>query len=97
MTQSERGRVLAQLKMDVNRTKELYQLAKENENSTRALAEDLGFAHSDGKISPAIKLSRRCLEDYRAALFRYNRFLLEGTVPKENSGGESAPAMGAPH
>jgi hypothetical protein len=81
----EREETVARLREAVEQTRALYEGAKNNLEVKRELARDLGPAHPDGGLSHALKIYTYTLTNYHSALRRFNRFVLDGKLPDDES------------
>jgi len=77
---------LERLKGAVEQTKALYLGAKETLVKAKELRSDLGATHPDGTLRIALAVYGVTLQNYSRALWRYNRFLLDGELPGEENG-----------
>jgi hypothetical protein len=68
---------MEQAKALYERAKVVLKLALETQNDVRA-------PHPDGALLYPMTLRNHALEEYSRALFRYNRFVLDGRLPEEN-------------
>jgi hypothetical protein len=84
----ERAQLLqttAQLREAMEQAKALYERAKAVLKLAAEVENDVGAQHPDSALLYPTRLQTHALEEYRRALFRYNRFVLDGRLPEENS------------
>src|SRR4030095_12892671 len=79
----DRSATLERLKEAAEQTKALYLGAKECLVRAKGLRADLGPTHPDGTLGIALAFHGVALQNYSRALWRYNRFLLDGELPEE--------------
>ena len=85
MEGQERAATLMRLKGVVEQTKSLYGGAKEALKQAKHLRADLGATHPDGNLRIALSHYYTTLRDYSLAVWRYNRFILDSTLPDKES------------
>ena len=77
----ERDALLARLLDEVEQTKALFEGAKAEFDRGTELAKALGPNHPDGMLGHAARAYSITLTNYRLALWRFNRFVLDGKLP----------------
>ena len=73
---------LERLREQLEQAKALYDGAKRDFERAMELMRDLGAGHPDGSVQHATRAVTHALHDYRVALDRYNRFLLDHISPR---------------
>jgi hypothetical protein len=72
---------VARLKDEVEQAKALYQSAKAALDGAIDRMHNFGAAHPDGSATHATKGYNYTLQTYRRAVYRLNRYLLDGSFP----------------
>jgi len=80
---SEQNEKLERLREEVEQTRALFQGAKEAYDRALERSKDLGAAHPDGSVGHSTHVYRHTLYNYRTALWRFNRFILDGKLLDE--------------
>ena len=82
MDREEYERLIARLRGTVENTTSAYQDAK----TPFELAKDLEIHHPDGGYATrqSLRKENQTLMEYKAALFRFNRLILDGKIPDES-------------
>ena len=83
MGPEDRIATLERMKEAVEQTKALYLGAKEALVKAKELRTDLGATHPDGTLGMALHVHDTALRNYSLALWRYNRFILDGNLPDD--------------
>src|SRR5262245_34880756 len=82
---AERDEIVSRLREAVEQAKSAYAIAQKEHALAMERRKDLGASHPDGSIVHATRTFNYTLERYRQALWRYNRYLLDGELPDEQS------------
>jgi len=85
MDLNEQEALISRLREAVEQAKDAYAVARNEHDQAMARMKELGATHPDGSIVHATKAFNHTLERYRRALWRYNRYVLDGELPAEES------------
>ena len=76
---------LSRLREAMEQAKALYEGAKDGFEQAKHRSSELGASHPDGSVSYAAKVYTHCLRNYASAVFRFNRYVLDGKLPDEEA------------
>ena len=73
--------ILKRLRDELQQTKALYEGASEEHDRAMERMQNLGMTPPDGSIRHATRVYNFTLKAFRLALWRYNRYLIDGKLP----------------
>ena len=79
--EEDRERLIARLRQSVEQTRTAYQEAKKAHKRAKGLRYE--YPDSGYAVSQALRRENQMLLDYKTALSRFNRLILDGKLPAE--------------